>query len=131
MATPVKSFRPAPVVEQVAARNGGGKGLSHRIAQIADRYGALLTEGAPDLPEPEWNLLRDALNGWWPEPAEQIIHLEIEIEDAIAIDGLDRKWQVDGAALLAKLRAMPLAGKISVVEAIEKWWSDQADARRA
>lgn len=132
MATPVKSFRPAPIVTEVAARNGGGKGLSHRLAQIADRYSELLWHAVlPELSEAELSLLRDANNGTLHEPAALLRgSIAMGVADAIALDGLDTKWGVDGDALVAKLRDLTFLQEVRLIEDLEAWWA-KADARGA
>lgn len=46
-----------------------------------------------------------------------------EIADAVSLDGLDRKWQVDGAALVNKLQAGGMIGQAALVDASERWWN--------
>lgn len=126
MATPVKSLRPAPILEEAVAHNGGGRGLSHRLAQIADRYLEMLRRAdLPALNEAEWNALRDACNGVLHEPAATIRGaLWIGIEDSLP-DGLAAKWQIDGAALVATLRDLSYAQEVRLVEEIERWWAER------
>ena len=134
MPTKPQSFRPAPVVEQALAHNGGGRGLSHRLAQIADRYLEVLREARTSLPalsEAEWSLLRDSLNGTLHEPAAMIRAMWVGVDDSIRLDGLDVKWGVDGAALVAKLRTLDYAQALAVVEAVEAWWAGRGDAGAA
>lgn len=106
----------------------GTTSLSGRINQIAERYRFVLerTRVAERFSEPEWNLLRDSLNGVWLQPAESIRGLSIGVQDSIALDHLDRKWGVDGTALLAKLRALTVAEEVALVEAVEQWWRKEA-----
>lgn len=130
MVTAVKSFRPAPVVDQAVARNGGGRGLSHRLAQIADRYSAIIADADSTLSDAEINLIRDVTNGWLAEPADQIAHLDMEVLDAININGADAKWGIDGPTLIGKIRGLSLAQKIRLVEDAEAWWAAQTDASR-
>lgn len=128
----VKSFRPAPVVLQAMDRNGGGRGLSHRLAQIADRYSEMLRRAdLPDLSEAEMNALRDAMNGTLAEPAALIRGMPwISIEDSLP-DGLAEKWQINGAALVDKLRALTFVQEIALIEAVEAWWAGRRDAPAA
>jgi hypothetical protein len=52
-------------------------------------------------------LIVDALHGVWIDPAWSARELKpllrAELEDAIRLDGLDDKWQMNGAVLLAKV----------------------------
>lgn len=122
------SIYAAPELDEALARNGGGRNRSHRINQIADRYAEMLRRTSlPDMSEAEWSLLRDALNGVVHEPAAMIAHLAHGVADAIRLDGLDRKWGVDGAALVAKLEALDYAQEVRLLEDIEAWWSYQGE----
>jgi hypothetical protein len=124
-----KNFRAAPVVEDTLARNGGGRNLSHRIAQIADRYRAILDDADIGLTEAEQNVIREVVNGWHTEPADQIACLTEEVADAIALEQLDAKWGVDRKTILSKLGRLSLAAKIRVVEDAEAWWAAQNATR--
>jgi len=53
-----------------------------------------------------------------------ITSLSAEVEDAIACDNLAEKWNIDGEALLAKLRqASPLVLS-AIIDAAEKFWDN-------
>ncbi len=45
-----------------------------------------------------------------------------EAEDAIALEGLDMKWQVDGKALVKKLKALSHVQALALVDAAERFW---------
>lgn len=72
-------------------------------------------------------LLLDGLEGqhssmvWWPA----------EVEDAMRLDGIDAKWDVDGPALLKKLAALTPGQRFAVADAAERFWqassAQQAD----
>lgn len=116
----------AEPIERASALNGGGRNLSHRLNQMADRYAELLADaGLPPLSDGEWNLIRDAMNGTVNEPATMIRQVWQGVEDAIQLDGLDAKWSVDGEALVATLRGLTYAQEVAVVEAVEAWWAGQ------
>jgi hypothetical protein len=79
------------------------------------------------LPEPEASLICDAMNG----TAEGVelaggsigpAWLYAEISDAIALAKLDKKWAVDGKALLRRLRALTPVQAAAVVEATRLFW---------
>ena len=98
--------------------------MSHRLDQIADRYMEILRRTRlPEFTEAELQLLRDATSGSFYEPAFQIAHLDHGIADAIEFDELDRKWEVDGEVLLAKLRALTFVQEVALLEQIEAWWA--------
>jgi len=129
MANRARSVRPAPVLIEATENNGGGHGFSHRLAQIADRYLQLLRRTPrADLTEAEVNAIRDALNGTILEPAEDIRGaLWVDIEDA-CVDGLAEKWEIDGPALVARLKALDYAQEVRLVEEVERFWNRHARA---
>lgn len=77
-----------------------------------------------DLTTDEALLIVDALNGIiiYPELAEQL--LPHEIADAIALDHLDKKWNVDGAALLEKIKVLDNAQANDLLRRVGKFWDD-------
>lgn len=102
--------------------------ISGRVNTIGDRYQEILrrTQIEKRLSDTEWNLVRDSLNGVAHQPASQIRHLWHGIEDSIQLDGLAEKWEVDGDALLEKLRDLSFVEEVAVVEAVERWWIENA-----
>lgn len=102
--------------------------VSARVNAIGERYAEIMRRAQIEkrFSEPEWNLLRDSLNGCYHQPASQIRHLWHGIEDSIELDGLAEKWEVDGEALLAKLRDLAFVDEVAVVEAVERWWIENA-----
>lgn len=125
MASKPHSIRPAPSVHAAIANNGGGRGMSHRLAQICDRYLELLRRAPlPELSEAEVNALRDCMNGTLNEPAGTIrCSIWANFEDA-CYDGLAEKWEIDGPALLEKLKALTYAQELGLIEQIEAYWAN-------
>lgn len=119
--TAPRSIRPAPILAAAGANNGGGRGFSHRLAQIGDRYLEILRRTPlPPISPPEMDAIRDACLSWLPEPAAMIRGgIALEVEDAL-LDGLAAKWHIDGAALLATLRGLSYAQEVRLVEEIER-----------
>lgn len=108
--------------------------MSALINRCHDRYRFILRRAVPALTEPEWMLLVDALMGTISEPAELgVAALAHGVADAIALERLDAKWAVDGAALLATLRALTPAEAVAVLDAAERFWpaSGSVDDYRA
>lgn len=66
-------------------------------------------------------LIVDALNGALID-ADTARLLWAHVEDGIRIDGLDRKWNVDGAALVEKLRGLNDLQAMAIVDAAERFW---------
>lgn len=97
---------------------------SASINTLADRYMHILAGSRLDLSDAELSLIRDANNGTVFTPARTgLPGLAYNVEDAIKLDNLDRKWGVDGAALVAKLRACTRAELACLVEDVERYWS--------
>lgn len=71
-------------------------------------------------------LLVDSLNSTliYPEMAEQL--LPLNVEDSIELEHLDKKWGVDGAALVAKLKTLDNAGANDLLRRVEAFWGDAA-----
>lgn len=75
------------------------------------------------LTEGEALLIVDVRNGLALTPevsARQ--QLWADVADAVELDGLDAKWSVNGAALVAKLRALTDAEALAIVDAAERAW---------
>jgi hypothetical protein len=96
--------------------------LSGRLGTVAQRYCEIVRRHKPDLSTAEWNACRDALNGVWLREAAQLSSIWAEIHDADA-DGLGAKWQIDAKALAARIRQMPYAQMVALVEDVETWWA--------
>lgn len=78
----------------------------------------------PTLTEPEWHLIFDAMNGTWTQDSAQLLSGAVlaNVADAIHLDGLDKKWLVDGPALVAKLTWMDYPAQVALVDACERFW---------
>jgi hypothetical protein len=46
-----------------------------------------------------------------------------EVQDAIHYDNLDSKWNVDGKALVEKMKLMSIGHMIALVDSVEIWWN--------
>ena len=120
---PKLQFRPDDaLLAAVAARSDGGTGANATARRDLERYYAILALDlrAVALTEGEAMLLADATNGTlFDAPSARL--LWAEIADALP-DGLAAKWQVDGPALVAKLRALSARQSLAVVDALERAW---------
>ena len=110
-----------------AQQNGN---LTWVATRDLERYYHALQEALKtvELTEQECLLLCDALNGTIMEP-HTIRLLWATVADAVQLDGLDRKWGVDGEALVAKLRGYSYPQQLAIVDAVERWWAlaDKSD----
>lgn len=98
-----------------------------------ERYFWLLDATKIPFSEAQWNLLRDACNGWAttmeaPETLAQ--GLAIQVEDSIDFNQLDQKWRVDGKELVNALKVLKPIQSIAVIEAIECYWRSHAEQMR-
>ncbi len=128
------NFRLANLQPELEARSDGDIGVAD-VRRVMERYFATLRQELQQvqLSEAEASLLVDALNGVLFEPPETARLLWAEVDDAIRLDGLDRKWGVDSQALIERLRRLTFAQALAVVDAVERAWKilPESDDRRA
>ncbi|MBU1248825.1 MAG: type II toxin-antitoxin system ParD family antitoxin [Proteobacteria bacterium] len=107
--------------------NDGAYGSTSGIINAAaDRLSLLYKHAMPNLSEAEWNLIFDCCNGSVLEPAENAVWgLVLNVEDSIVLDGTDEKWEVDGPALITKLKALDRTGILAIVDKAERFWAAQ------
>jgi hypothetical protein len=122
------SFRDQALASQLAARSGE-RSLGLTAARDLERYFALLRDTLPTVPlaENEAMLVCDALNGIIIDPHTYKLTYKLiwaQVDDAIHIDRLDRKWDVDGQALVSKLRGLTAAQCLALADAVERFWLD-------
>lgn len=108
--------------------------VSGALNRSLDRYFALLArriaEWRGQLSDRECALILDATNGTMFADTFGISHLWGEVADAISLDGLDQKWEVDGAALVDKIKASGMIGQAALVDASERWWRRVANGEQ-
>ncbi len=101
---------------------------SEVIRRCLRRYGEVCQRDLPALSVAEWRLACDALNGCWlhETPAHWAAH---EIEDAVRINGLDTKWEVDWAELRSRLHHLRHGQWVALVDAVERFWASGPEAK--
>jgi hypothetical protein len=117
----------AVVALRTAVREPGGRrpGRSTAIRTALARYYALLDRAERSLrarlTDDEWTVCMAALanSAWTPETVALCWHT---IDDAVALDGLDRQYGVDGEGLRAKLSGMTALDCAALVDAAERQW---------
>ena len=118
---------PPALVAELDAR---GDERSGTLARHMERYLAILDAShrrlADLLSDAEIGLVLDTLNGtrFADTISIQLVHAEVAY--AISMDRLDRKWKVDGPALVKKRRALSYADSAALVDAVERWWNRSA-----
>lgn len=66
-------------------------------------------------------LIADALNGILMN-VTTVPLFWAQVQDAITLEHLDRKWQVDGQALVEKLRNLNEIQALAIIDAAERFW---------
>jgi len=104
------------------------------INRSLERYFDLLARTRRELRQmfndKEMGLILDALNGTAFFDTFGIYLVQHEIADAISMDGLDKKWEVDGKALRDKMNALTDAQKLAIVDAVQVWWDRVANGEQ-
>jgi hypothetical protein len=113
----------SPAMEAVVKDRESHDTLSGRLGTVAERYLKIVQRHKPTLTEAEWNACRDALNGVWLREAEHLTFVWAEIADSDRLEGLGKKWGIDAQALAERVRAMPYAELVALIESVESWWA--------
>lgn len=130
---PQVNFRVDADLHDAISSRSGNVAISQVARRDLDRYYTSLAYDLRGvaLSEAEALLIADAANGTlWDAHSARL--LWAEIEDALPA-GLAAKWDVDGAALVIKLRQLTPGQSLAVVDAIERAWrhADHRDDLRA
>lgn len=126
-----RGVRPTPELMSAVERNGGGRNFSHRLSQVAARYGALLESAdLPDFGHEELDVIRDALRARDLQPAREMRGRVWVIVRNGVVDGLAEKWGADGDALVEKLRGLSHVAEVRLVEDVEAFWAGQREEER-
>lgn len=106
-------------------REGGNR--SGVISRDLERYYEALRRARVALrgmfSQPEISLVADSLNGTLNAEASLLYMTWAGVADSIELDGLDKKWKVNGPELVGKLRVISFAENAALVDAVERWWN--------
>ena len=131
MGTEVLNFRAGTLEPALRERaNVEGATLSATAKRDLGRYYAVMASELTlaTFTEAEWNLIREVCSGTaWDESSYN--YLWAEIEDGCRLDNLAEKWEVDGASLVKRVRALGAAGAMAIIDATERWWGEQRKQR--
>lgn len=95
--------------------------IGRDLARLYELYRlALKTE--INLTPSEGALILDSLNGTILD-ARMSAMLWAQIEDNVFLDGLAGKWEVDGPALIEKLRSLTRLQALALVDMAERFWA--------
>lgn len=123
-----------PVIMAEIEKRVEYENVSGTLNRCLDRYFALLArslaEWRSQLSDEECALILDATNGTAFADTFSLSHLWAEIADAVDLDGLDRKWDVDGAALVGKIKTSGILGQTALIDASEQWWRRVANGEQ-
>jgi hypothetical protein len=119
-----------PRAEAFAKARGdtyAGDNVSGAVNRSLERYEAILDDGRSHLleilSENEMALVLDVLNGTMFADTISIHLVWVEVKDGIQLDGLDKKWNINGAALVEKIKSLPYPEKCALIDASERWWN--------
>lgn len=115
------------VGDELTARAGQDAGrteYSHIASRDLERYYEALRTALCDIPLTggEAQAICDALHGTLMAPSTVSV-MWAEIDDALRHNRLAAKWQVDGPALIGKLRQLSYVQALAVVDAAERYWA--------
>ena len=106
--------------KELISRGSNRSQIIHRdLERLYTLYRLALREMKLTLPE-AWFIV-DMLNGTIMD-ANTAGLLWASAEDACALDGLDKKWQVDGKAFVEKLKALSPVQALALADAAERFW---------
>jgi hypothetical protein len=112
------------ILESALLRNPNNR--SGAIATSLQRYFDLLNHPRKELKKMfspnECGLILDALNGAWLANDFSVRMIPASIVDAIELDALDRKWEVDSDEMKAKVNELPVLMRYVIADAVLVWW---------
>ncbi|WP_374713122.1 hypothetical protein [Symbiobacterium terraclitae] len=114
---------PPDLFDAVTNRVRGPRERSATIARDLDRLYTLYKLALREAPLAvgEACLICDVLNGTLMD-ASSVAMLWAEVADGIRLDGLDKKWGVDGEALVKRLKGLDRLTCLALVDAAERFW---------
>lgn len=108
-------------------------------ASTEEKYTAVLLLGIRNVnemfPQPEERaLIRDALNGILLLNTSGLWTVTENVIEAMRLDGLAQKWEVDEDSMRQRLHAMGAGERAALAESVSRWWDkvaegDERDAR--
>lgn len=107
---------------------------SFAIAKQLGRYFDMIDQHKRELrgmlSDKECALILDTFNGVAFMDPVAIRYAWHEVSDAISMDRLDQKWEIDGKALVKKLQALSFGHLIALVDSAEIWWNRVANGEQ-
>lgn len=106
-----------------------GSGRASTIWRVMARYLEIINRSklalAEQFTDAECGLILDACNGVMLSDTMSVQLLPYGVADAIGLDGIDKKWGVDGQVLMDKLNGTSYADRMAIADSIQIWWYRQ------
>lgn len=112
------------IVEELNKRGQRSPVINRDLERLYQLYARALRR--VKLTVEEACLICDALNGTLHDVSSGT-RFWFGIQDAIELDGLDEKWNVDGKALIEKLATLDDLAAMAIVDAAERFWYDKRE----
>lgn len=117
---------PEDVSREIEERTEHSRDKTRVVRHALSRYFTLLQHARiglrPRFTKNECAIVLDAMNGL----AGDFVHQQMlagNVADAIALEGLDKKWGIDKDELLGKLSALTYTETVAILDACEQWWN--------
>lgn len=122
-------FRPGPLLPKLEQRARNSSSPDLVAKRDLDRYYETLRRELArlSLSRGEACLICDAANGLALLDAYSPFYLPAEVADAISLNQLDQKWDVDGEVLMGKLARMTPTQILALCDATEQFWARYED----
>lgn len=115
-----------PLLSAVGPYGDDGPSLSGRLATIGERYLEIVKRARPEFSKAEWCVILDANNGTFEGlgTAQLGPMMWANVADSVE-DGIGPKWGLTDEHVLdlaKRMRELPHAAQVSIVEAVEQFW---------
>lgn len=98
-------------------------GLEYVLEATPDLYAHTMHALRGKFTRGELMLVIDAMNGHWYNPHGAGQEMTPNVADGIALDRLDEKWEIDGAALNQKLAALTMFDRACLEIWVQAFWN--------
>ena len=105
--------------------NAGSEYLLDAIPSVARVYAGYQLKGV--FSADELQLMIDVMNSTMLSPQLAGQHLKVNVEDGIALDHLDKKWEINGNDLISKLGEMSVPEVFFLEIWIQGFWVQSDD----
>jgi hypothetical protein len=110
------------ILAQVTERGGQSQVINRDLGRYYEAIKDTRRALAQKFSDKEIGLILDNLNGTLMEETFGVRLIYANVEDAITYESIDLKWEVDGDALVAKLKGLSFIENAALADAAERWW---------